>query len=406
MAILRLRKNIGYGSANTLNDQKLYISPHCYWVKEALVEAGWVVYRSSNGDTASDSDLWSTEDFFTVGLQPYNASGPSTSETTDGIWVCLRSPNTDANGDYVHICLSPRCAPWKNLSDPGPTNDDEYTVDSTVGTSYASYQSGSKSACMLLGVTLSDGLTAFTGGTPAVTGDISTVLGSLPVNANAVWSMHNLGSSYAGSEHTGMVSLVTEDNQFWVIQHSATEGFVSGYRQIWGIASLDDGGYVVLEPKTYDSENFWKNFCSGYFYQKETDGPGTANRWRRWDTEMGGFRSVWVKNVSGTVENGPLADPMPSGWETFVQGEEINNTVAWPNAIRLHAYNAASQENWYLGKISDFIMIGQLFVDDTDRIRDNTLNKCWYVCKDELAFFVKWDMDDNPNILNEVTPGA
>ena len=196
-ATIRLRKTdfTTPAAATSLALQRIHgATCRAYWLKQALVAAGWTVYYSSTGLASSASDLWTSSSFQAVMLQVPN-SVASTTATVDGVWSCLKSPTVDVNGDYLHICLSPSQAQWYDPAVRGPTNAmNTYGVVAYLNSGGGStWLNGDYNGFLRIGMTLSPSATAFSGGAPFVGTNSTTAMGTLPTATGAMWTTHNLG---------------------------------------------------------------------------------------------------------------------------------------------------------------------------------------------------------------------
>lgn len=392
---LRLRKTDFVLQVNTTlaNQQASGPSPHAYWIKKALVAAGWTVYYTCDGVNMNTNDLWATPAFQAVLLQ-LNAVAANSTGTIDAVWCCLRSPTVDANGDYLHICLSPSLAQWSNPLIRG-LNNASSTYGNTVGNG-APYVwvNGATNGFIRIGMTLSPNLTEFAGGAPFIATNSTTAMGTLPTPTSPViWTTHNLGNGLAAGIFTSL-TVLTDGNQFHVIQDTGLN--TVGYRNWWSVCSLVNGGYAVIEQGV------------GHTAAAVGTSRGVALLGgRRWNnilvntiaadtpTELGGWRTAYVKRDT-TIVTGGLACPEPPGWEAAVDSAFYNTASQFPNVLRLRGISCTYSTHYDLGSFSDFVLMGNTRINDNDRIVDTTAHDTWFSYKDLNAYMLKWDWLDNP----------
>lgn len=392
--------------ANSLALQQVHGSTcRAYWIKRALIAAGWTVYYSSDGITTGNSDLWGTSAFQAVIMQGYG-SGANTTSTVDGIWSCMQSPYTDANGDYLHICLSPSSAQWYDPAVRGPTNDmTVYGV--TAKTGATDWRSGYYSGFLRLGMTLSPSATAFSGGAPFVATTSATARGSLPVATGAFWTTHSLGNGVGTlCPVAKALTLTTEGNQFLIMQDIGTN-YATGSTSWFGVSTLTSGGYAVFEKST-----FWnttgaaatlngRGLLGGRLWSTYINNADTI-----YDTptELGGWRAGYLKRDSGTIISGGLGRLEPPGWEAVVDQPYYASGALYPSVLNLQAVSSTDVSHYNLGTLSDFILMGNTRLADMDQLIDSGASKKWYALSNHRVYLLKWDTTDTPNSRTVVTP--
>ena len=410
-ATIRLRKTdfTAPAAATNLALQKIHGSScRAYWLKQSLVSAGWTVYYSSDGITYGASDLWKSSAFQAVLMQGGNAVA-STTGTVDGIWTCMRSPSVDANGDYLHICLSPSQAQWYDPAVKGATN-----AMATYGVClYLGYASGSTwlngdyNGFLRLGMALSPGATAFSGGAPYVATNSTTAIGTLPTATGAFWTTHNLGQGFVTlSILSQSLTVVTEGNQFMIMQDAGTT-YTSGYQSWWGLCALSSGGYTTVEQGVSlvaTTGSTWKGaqLVGGRTWFNYGSAP--VGYTLDTPTRQGGWRSGYIKRDSGTVISGGLACPEPPGWEAVVDQPYFATNAGFPTTIQLQAVSCTDAAHFNLGNVSDFVLMGNKRIADLDLLKDTASQSQWYARKDIKAYLLKWDWNDDPSLRLPVIP--
>ena len=400
---LRLRKIdfITPVACPTLALQRIHGSScRTYWLKQALVAAGWTVYYSSTGLTSDTSDLWGSSAFQAVVLQNYADSG-NTTGTVDGIWSCLRSPTADAKGDYLHICLSPSHAQW---SDPVVRNTtNAMNGAASVGTCNMNWLSGLYHGFLRIGMTLSSSATAFSGGTTFSSASSALARGDLPTAPGAFWTTRNIG---CGATANGLLSLTvsTDGNQFFVMEDgSTTTASLFTNRYWWGLSSMANGGYAVFEQGTNPNAT-----TIGTLKGQELSG-GRACQYPGYSaadmpTTLGGWRTGYIKRDSGTVISGGLACPEPAGFEAVVDQPTFTTNARFPTTIQLQAVSCTDPAHFNLGNFSDFILMGNTRITDNTLLRNTASQSQWYAFKEAKAYLMKWDVLDNPALRTVVIP--
>ena len=399
---IRLRK-IDFttpAAAASLALQRLH-GPSCraYWLKQALVAAGWTVYYSSTGLASSASDLWTSSSFQAVMLQ-MTSSVANTTGTVDAIWCCLRSPTADANGDYLHICLSPSQAQWRDPAVRGPTND----LSSSYGVNTQSNAyNGTYRGFLRLGMTLSPSATAFSGGSVFSATSSSTARGDLPVATGAFWTLRNLGNGSSSSGAVISETVVTEGNQFLLIEDNATTAAALSPNRLWGgVCSLESGGYAVVEP------SLAPNATAGNYKAFELYGgrmpPFASYGGSDMPTTVGGWRTGYIKRDGGTLISGGLACPEPVGYEAIVDQPYFATNAGFPSTVQLQAISCTDPTHFNLGSFSDFVLMSNRRVNDLDLLRNTSAQNQWYAFKEAKAYLLKWDPLDNPALRTVVIP--
>ena len=386
---------------NTLILQRVHgASCRAYWLKQALVAAGWTVYYSSDGITTSTvTDTWTSSAFQAVLLQNYS-SAATTGATIDGIWSCLKSPTADANGDYLHICLSPSQAVWydptvKGLSIASTT----YCVVAKSLTN-AYWLDGYYNGYLRLGMALSSSATAFSGGAPYVATNSTTVIGTLPSATGAMWTTHNLGAGTgATSSLAQTLTVLTDGNQFTVLQDTGA----NSTRYWWSLCAMANGGYATVEEGSYLASAY--PYCSmlvgGRAWYVTAYTPSTS-----YDvaTELGGWRAGYIKRDSGTIISGGLACPEPPGWEAIVDQPLLTGLSYTNPTCPLQAVSCTDPTHFNLGPISDMVLMGSYNMVDGSRTVDTTTQEQWHVLKDLKSYQLKWDWNDNQALRLPVIP--
>lgn len=402
---VRYRKtDIAYAIASDLATQRLYgCTPWSYWLKRSLVAAGWTVYYSSDGVTTSSSDLWTTSSFQAVMLHPY-AGGANTTDTVDGIWCCLRSPDMDANGDYLHICLSPRAGTWSDPVARGPSNDmSVYGVNKYCGASGYYQASNEYLAALLIGMTVSSSLTAFSGGAPYASTSNLTAIGERPTAPGVVWVTKPMGNSQTNTSIPHL-TIVTSGNQFHVIISRNTT-IASGYHSWYSLCAMDNGGYAIIEES--------RDISTLQFYGSNALHGGS--RWEldtsintpgfKYATELGGWRSAYVKRAAdSSIWSGGLARPEPPGWEAAIESPSIVSGTTAPYSVQLQARSCSNLAHTGLGLISDFVMMGGYGIEDLDILSNNGTGKRWLAMKNARAILLQWSLTDMPKNYVTITP--
>ena len=389
---------------STLALQKIHGSScRAYWLKQALVAAGWTVYYSSDGITYGASDLWTSSAFQAV-LMQFTTSVASSLGTVDGVWSCLKSPTADVNGDYLHICLSPSQAQWYDPTVRGPTNATSiYGV--YAKTSVCTWLDGQYNGFLRLGMTLSPSATAFSGGAPFVGTNSTTAIGTLPTAPGAMWTTHNLGQGGTMvSTLSQALTVVTEGNQFLVIQDTGST-FSTGYRNWWGLCALSSGGYATVEcgvDRAATTGNPWKGdtLVGGRLWLNQIVWTPTYDT----ATEVGGWRTGYIKRVSGVLISGGLACPEPMGFEAVVDQPYYATGATYPSVIALQAISCTDTSHYNLGTFSDMVMMGNSRIADLTRTVDTASQTQWYALKDTRAYLLKWDWNDDPALRLQVIP--
>lgn len=424
--VLRGRKhNITTGAPSNLANQKLYgAAPWTYWLKQALVSAGWVVYYSSDGTSSGSSDLWTSYDFQKVAFTQYTNSS-STSTTIDGIWCCLRSPTTDANGDYLHICLVPSnsligdarvvpstLAAGYNLSAVG--------VYATAGSNHF-WEDGSTTGFLRIGMTLSSSLSAFSGGAPSSSSSLAAAAGLLPSAVGEVWSVRNIGCGASYQIFTS-ITVLTEGNQFLVVLQPSNSTYSAGQNYFFGIASMDNGGYatfnkmVPYSTATAATLGGMSSYQAGLTLEQghlgeESRGLSYASGYTTLLTR-GGYRATYVKRINGVVSSGAAGFPMTS-WRSLPDViPTISSYVAHPYFMKMRVYSLPvdGTPSVDLGDLGDILLLGTYqpvsavllngLYNDQSLLVDNSQPAIWWVSWNGAAnnqvFALKWSMDDNP----------
>lgn len=411
---IRLRK-IDCGTTNAtslITQQASGPSPRAYYLKHALVDAGWVVYYSSNGlapisnmgdgitSGQNTSDNWTTSTFQAIMTQFY-IGGADALHTMDGIWCCLRSPNVDANYEYLHICLSPTGAQWYNPTVRGATNDaNTYAVNAK--SSPYTWLNGQSHGYIRLGMTLSANKTAFSGGSavPSSGATSATARGDLPIATGTIWTTHNMGGNSGSAGYFPSLTVVTDGNQFHVIQDTGANTVSN--RSWWSLCSLVNGGYGVIEQGILNTSSTSLFRGISLVGGRKWNNVSLSSATNDIPTELGGWRSAYVKAVGGVVINGGLANPEPPGWEAAIDQPYYTTGNQFPNVMRLRAISCTDTANYDLGNFSDFVMLGDTRIADNDRIIKTDTLEQWFVYKDSNAYLLKWDWLDNPALRTVV----
>ena len=406
---IRLRKSdfTTPAACATLALQQVHgASCRAYWIKRALVAAGWTVYYSSDGVTTGNSDLWTTSAFQAILMQGPAFSAGTTS-TIDGAWCCLQSPYADVNGDYLHICLSPSQAQWYDPAVRGPDNSSTaYGVTAKTGAS--DWRSGYYTGFLRLGMTLSSSATAFSGGAPFVATTSATARGALPTATGAFWTTHNMGSATGTANPSSKaLTVVTEGNQFHIISDCGT-AYTVGSANWWGISTMANGGYAAFEQGVVYNATGAVGTVSGRGLH---GGRIWSSYYNTGDvvydtpTELGGWRSGYIKRDSGTLINGGLGRMEPCGFEAVVEQPYYSSGALYPSVVALQAISCTDSTHYNLGNLSDFIMLtGVTRVNDLDQVIDSGATKKWYAMRNSFSYLLKWDYTDTPATRTAVTP--
>jgi hypothetical protein len=415
---LRCRIATTSSAASSLAAERLYGPTfNAYYLKQSLVAAGWTVYLSATGAAMDSSDLWTSNAFCAMGFQADTASA-STGTTVDGVWCCLRSPTADSNGDYLHICLQPGQGVWASGKSKGSTNAlsiyGQYAkIGARAGSSpcYYGYPSGS----LRIGMALSPLTAAFVGGYTN-----SSASSAIPGNGQApataagfeVWAIMPLGSGIVEGGHYsgGQMSIVTDGNQFSILQTSSNSTAYKGSRfHIGAVCALQNGGYGFIQSQM-NSDGAWDAYgqlVGGRYWNAGRD---YANN----NAYLNGPRypfpiygcydhSVYIKRLSSSsIISGALACPEPAGWDSWCLSQYIAGTLPLARLSYLYALSASDPDNFDLGPFSDFVMLTSL-----PAVHYTMLNydgASWLPL--ELRNFVclKWPTTDTPSNFTVVTP--
>ena len=403
---LQLRKSdfTAPAAATGLALQKIHGSScRTYWLKQALVAAGWTVYYSSDGITYGASDLWTSSAFQTVALQIYS-SATTASATMEGIWSCLRSPAVDANGDYLHICLSPNQAPWYDPAVRGLSISNSLYGVYAKDVGNAPWFDGNYNGILRLGMALSPASTAFSGGAPYVATNATTAIGTLPTASGAFWTTHNLGT---GSGNTTTLSqtltVLTDGNQFTVLQDSGA----NNPRAWWALCSMVNGGYATVEqgPLAGSATNGFAHQLAGGRSCYTSSYTSAASSLLDIATEGGGWRSGYIKRIPDTsIISGGLACPEPPGWEAIVDQPLLTGLPTSNPTCPLQAVSCTDPTHFNLVPISDMVLMGSYNMVDGSRTVDTTTQEQWHVLKDLKAYQLKWDWNDNQALRLTLIP--
>ena len=389
-----------------------------FYLKQALVNAGWIVYYSSNGAnispigggttyytstttlTNNTSDLWTSSGFQAIALA-FNTSVVGNAFTMDSIWCCLRSPISDVNGDYLHICLSPSQTQWKDPVVRGPTNAMPLYGVAVIASNLLWYN-GSYNAFLRIGMTLSKNTTAFSGGNPVLplggigtTATSATVLGDLPVASNAIWSTHNLGNADALSAGFSGLTVVTNGNQFHVIQDKGS--YTSVNRTWFSLCALDAGGYAILEGGQIADGSVPTGIVllGGRLTTIESPVISIYD----FPTQVGGWRTAYIKRaVDNSIWTGGLASPEPVG-----SAKWYKDTVPVTYRTKLNAISCTNPLHT-LGTISDFVMTGTQQINDVTKIVDYSSGKWWFAFKDAKPYLLQWSETEDPLLRTTIIP--
>ena len=410
-ATIRLRKTdfTTPAAATSLALQRIHgATCRAYWLKQALVAAGWTVYYSSTGLASSASDLWTSSSFQAVMLQVPN-SVASTTATVDGVWSCLKSPTVDVNGDYLHICLSPSQAQWYDPAVRGPTNAmNTYGVVAYLNSGGGStWLNGDYNGFLRIGMTLSPSATAFSGGAPFVGTNSTTAMGTLPTATGAMWTTHNLGQGGTTlSTLSQALTVVTEGNQFLVMQ-DAGSSYTTGYQSWWGLCSLASGGYATVECGVAANATTVSSWRGSHLVGGRTwHNAGTSPAGSTLDTatRQGGWRTGYIKRDGGSLISGGLACPEPPGWEAIADQPYFSTAASFPTPIQLQAVSCTDPTHFSLGNFSDFVLMGNKRIADLDLLKNTASQSQWYARRDIKAYLLRWDWNDDPSFRLPVIP--
>ena len=390
--------------ASTLALQRIHgATCRAYWLKQALVAAGWTVYYSSDGLATGASDLWASSAFQAV-LMQFTTSAASALGTVDGVWSCLKSPTVDVNGDYLHICLSPSQAQWYDPTVRGATNAMP-TYGVYAKTTVSPWLDGQYNGFLRLGMTLSPSATAFSGGAPFVGTNSTTAMGTLPTATGAMWTTHNLGQGGTTlSTLSQALTVVTEGNQFLVMQ-DAGSSYTTGYRNWWGLCSLASGGYATVEcgvDRAATIGSLWRGdtLVGGRLWLNQIAWTPTYDT----ATEVGGWRAGYIKRDTGSLISGGLACPEPMGFEAVVDQPYYATGALYPSVMALQAISCTDTAHYNLGTFSDFVLMGTSRIADLARTVDTASQTQWYALKDTRAYLLKWDWNDDLALRLQVIP--
>lgn len=414
MATLRLRKAMALTQVGGLSTEKTSgPTAWMYYVKTALVAAGWVVYRSATGAAMADSDLWTSSDFCAMVLQG-EASSASTGATIDGIWCCLRSPSVDSNGDYLHICLSPAQGVWYNDSVKGVTNSlktyGQYVKWSNNGTNthighYGYYQG----ACRI-GMALSSSTTAFSGGyTNSSASSAIPANGARPSAANVVWSIFPIGSGGYGISRFAYLSVITEGNQFHIYQSNTSS---TAIHYIVSLASMQNGGYAILQTEHSADDSGLGTTYGGlhggrYWHSGIYGGPSATSYKSGPECPYVSYfsldHSVYIKRLSATsIITGALNQPIPMSADASCISQFIAGNLPLAKLSYLYCTSATDLTNFDLGPLSDWLMVTSPPATNLQLL--NYSGDTWLTLQMREFFAAKWDSSDTPTSFTTVTP--
>lgn len=412
MATLRLRKAMAGSDIDNLADAQTYgPTAWMYYVKTALVAAGWVVYRSATGTVMANSDLWTSSSFLTMMLQRAN-SDTNDVATIDGVWCCLRSPSVDSNGDYLHICLSPADSVWSNDTAKGTSNNIRvYGQFAKWSNNYTNCHPGYygfyHGACRI-GMALSSSTTAFSGGyTNSGASSAIPANGQRPSADNVVWSIFPIGSGYYGSSKFSYLTVVTEGNQFHIYQHGSTS---TALQQVASVVAMQNGGYGFLQSEI-SADGTWDTYGGlhggRYWATGRTGGPSAAHFKSGPECPYVSYFSldhtVYIKRLSATsIITGALANPIPAGVDTWTLSQFIAGNLPLAKLSYLYALSASDSVNFDLGPFSDFFMITS--PPATHQLLLSYNSSTWFTVQMCDFFALKWDTSDVPTSYSTVTP--
>jgi hypothetical protein len=253
-----------------------------------------------------------------------------------------------------------------------------------------------------MGLALSSGAAAFTGGAASVSTTVLTAAGALPVATGVVWSVAPLGRGYATNAYTSM-TVLTEGNQFIVIQDTGTYA-VASRRLFFGLAGLVDGGYCTIHQGislNTTATNLYRTseLMGGYYNFLSATSTGA------YLSQLGGARSVYIRRVSGIVKTGLIDCLEPPGWDFFVNHPNDSGVTTFPQITRLRAYGCSDPSLVDLGDLTDFLMLGDKPLADNDTIEDSGSSTKWFALLEPPAYLVKWDWSDIPGNRTVITNG-
>lgn len=394
---LRVRKmDLALGSASSsYSTQRLYGASHwSYWVKKALVDAGWVVYYSSDGLSISSADLWTSPTFQAAVSLGTRSNAQATSLGRDVVWCCLRSPMTDANGDYLHICLNPTQSVWANaLTTP---------TDASAMVITGPFLNGDNMGYLRIGMTLSSSLVSFSGGAAYASTSLTTARGLLPAATGATWSLHNIGCGGTGNPSVKTLAILTEGNQFHIVMtyENLAYCYKAASRYFYSLMSLTAGGYAVTEGSLATTTSAISSGAVEYGLHSGSNWlqqpvQTTATQGGYYATQLGGYRSAYVKRVGGVVYGGgvSVSEPQGSGYYLTASAQ----TVPSGYSTKLKFFPCSGIYFGDLGLGSDFILFADVAAaQDRTYLADTVAGSKYLIFRGSPSICLKWDFDDNP----------